>query len=138
MKNILTQDTDIKNLLKSSKTIAVVGLSTDPTKPSYEVSAYMQSKGYKIVPVRPGAQEILGEKVYASLSEIPFPIDMVDIFRQREAIPGVVDEAIKVKAKAVWMQLGLEHDEAAQKGANAGLKVVQDRCLLIEHKKLCL
>ena len=136
MKNLLTNDTDIKTLLKTSKTIAVVGLSPDPAKPSYEVSAYLKSKGYKIVPVRPGAEEILGEKVYASLSEIPFPIDIVDIFRQRDAIPGVVDEAIKIKAKAVWMQLGLSHDDAAQKASDAGLKVVEDRCLLIEHKKL--
>lgn len=135
MTSILTQDSQIKALLEQTKTIAVVGLSPDPTKPSYEVSSYLQSKGYKIVPVRPDTEEVLGEKAYASLSEIPFPIDIVDIFRRVEFIPEVVDEAIKIGAKAVWMQLGLKHEQAAQKAISNGMDVVMDRCLLIEHKK---
>ncbi len=135
MTSILTQDSQIKALLEQTKTIAVVGLSPDPTKPSYEVSSYLQSKGYKIVPVRPDTEEVLGEKAYTSLSEIPFPIDIVDIFRRVEFIPEIVDQAIKIGAKAVWMQLGLEHEQAAQKAISNGMDVVMDRCLLIEHKK---
>jgi hypothetical protein len=137
---ILTQDSQIKALLQQfpgqTKTIAVVGLSPDPTKPSYEVSSYLKSKGYKIVPVRPDTEELLGEKAYTSLSEIPFPIDIVDIFRRVEFIPEIVDEAIKIGAKAVWMQLGLEHEQAAKKATSNGMDVVMDRCLLIEHKKI--
>ena len=136
MSNILTQDNDLKALLKGSKTIAVVGLSPDPSRPSYEVAIYLQARGYQIIPVRPDADEILGEKAYASLMEIPFPVDIVDIFRKAEFIPAIVDEAIKIRSKAVWMQLGLSHAAAAKKASDAGLKVVQDRCLLIEHRRL--
>lgn len=135
MASILTQDAQIKALLTHSKTIAVVGLSPDSTKPSYDVASYLKSQGYKIVPVRPDTDQILGEKAYGSLMEIPFPIDIVDIFRRVEFIPEVVDEAIQVKAKAVWMQLGLEHSEAAKKAVSSGLDIVMDRCLLIEHKR---
>ena len=137
MLNILEKDSDIKDLIDASKTIVVVGLSPDPNKQSYEVASYLQAKGFKIVPVHPEAQEILGEKVYRSLSEIPFPIDIVDVFRRPEFIPAVVEETIKIKPKAVWMQLGISHDQAAQNAASHGIKVVQDRCLLIEHKRLC-
>lgn len=139
MSNLLTNDNEIKKLLKSSKTIAVVGLSENPDRPSYEVARFLKSKGYQVIPVRPGIiEEILGEKVYPSLTEIPFPIDVVDIFRKPEFIPDIVDEAIRIQAKAIWMQLGLEHQEAAKKASNAGLKVVQDRCMLIEINKLLL
>lgn len=136
MASILTQDNQIKALIARSKTIAVIGLSPDSTKPSYEVANYLQAHGYKIVPVRPDTDQILGEKAYGSLAEIPFPIDIVDIFRRVEFIPEVVDEAIQVKAKAVWMQLGLKEDQAAKKAVERGLDVVMDRCLLIDHKRL--
>lgn len=136
MSNSQNQDHLIKDLLLHSKTIAVVGLSADSDRPSFEVAQYLQKKGYRIVPVRPDIDQILEEKAYASLSQIPFLIDIVDIFRKPEFIPDIVDEAIKVRAKAVWMQLGLMHEEAAQKAQNAGLKVIMDRCLLIEHRRL--
>lgn len=130
------EDKFMKEMLTQSKTIAVVGLSPDPDKPSFEVAHYLQSKGYKIIPVRPGTDQILGEKAYASLSEIPVPVDIVDIFRKAEFIPEIVDEAIRIKAKAIWMQLGLVHPQASEKAKTAGLKVVMDRCLLIEHRRL--
>jgi|SRR3989338_2711465 len=131
-----TEDQKLKEILAQTKTIAVVGLSPEPDRPSHEVAAYMQKQGYKIVPVRPGVDKILGEKAYASLKDIPFEIDLVDIFRKPDAISAIVDEAIGKKAKAIWMQLGLEHNEAAQKAVTHGLKVVQDRCLAVEHKRL--
>ncbi len=130
------EDLKVKQLLKNSKTIAVVGLSPDPDKPSFEVAIYLKEHGYKIIPVRPNTDEVLGEKAYAALSDIPCAIDIVDVFRKPEFIPGIVDEAIRVKAKAVWMQLGLSHADAARKAEKAGLIVVQDRCMLIEHRRL--
>jgi len=129
-------DAMVEKVLKDAKVIAVVGLSSDPDKPSFEVAHYLQSKGYKIVPVRPDGDTILGEKVYHSLSQIPFPVDIVDIFRKVEFIPAIVDEAIGIHAKAVWMQLGLEHRAAAEKAKQAGLNVVMDRCMLIEYRRL--
>jgi uncharacterized protein len=126
----------IEDVLKNSKTIAVVGISPKPDRASNEVAKYMQARGYKIVPVRPGADEILGEKAYASLKDIPFEVDIVDIFRKPEHIAAIVDEAIEIKAKAVWMQLGLVHEDAAKKAEAAGLKVVQDKCLVIEHRRI--
>ena len=136
MTNPQNEDKLIEEILAQSKTIAVVGLSPDPDKPSFEVAHYLQNKGYKIIPVRPGTDQILGEKAYASLSEIPVPVDIVDVFRSPEHMPQVVDEALAIHPKAVWMQLGISHEEAAQKVSKAGLKVIQDRCILIEHKKL--
>ena len=135
MPNISTDNKAIKKLLGEAKIIAVVGLSPEPDKPSHEVAQYLQSQGYKIVPVRPGADEILGEKVYASLKDIPFKVDIVDVFRKPEHMPQVVDEAIAIKPKAVWMQLGISNEAAATKASQAGLQVVEDRCILIEHKK---
>ena len=135
MPNISTDNKAIKKLLGEAKIIAVVGLSPEPDKPSHEVAQYLQSQGYKIVPVRPGADEILGEKVYASLKDIPFKVDIVDVFRKPEHMPQVVDEALAIKPKAVWMQLGISNEAAATKASQAGLQVVEDRCILIEHKK---
>lgn len=129
-------DQKIKELLKKSRTIAVVGLSPDPDKPSFEVASYLKEHGYKIIPVRPNTEEVLGEKAYGSLAEIPGSIDIVDVFRKSEFIPEIVDEAIRIKAKAVWMQLGLRHEEAAKKAEQAGLTVIQDRCMLVEHRRL--
>lgn len=124
---------EITAILDKYQVVAVVGLSADPDRPSYRVAQYMQAHGYRIVPVNPGCQEILGEKCYATLRDIPFPVEVVDIFRKIEAIPGIVAEAIAVGAKVVWMQQGLEEPVSAQKARQAGLSVVMDRCLKIEH-----
>lgn len=131
---------EIKEIFDNTKTIAIVGLSPDSEKASFRVASYLQSKGFKIVPIYPKEDEILGEKVYRSLEEIPFDIDMVDIFRKPDAIPKVVDEAIRLKdsknIKSVWFQLGLANNEAAQKAVENGLKVVQNKCTKIEHKAI--
>jgi predicted CoA-binding protein len=125
-----------ENLLKNAKTIAVVGLSGSPWRPSYGVSEYMQSVGYRIVPVNPKEEEVLGEKSYKSLDEIPFPVDIVNIFRQPRFVPEIVDAAIRIGAKGVWMQEEIEHEEAARRAREAGLEVVMDRCILKEHRGL--
>ena len=125
-----------ENLLRNSRTIAVVGLSNRRSRPSYGVSEYMQSKGYRIIPVNPNETEILGEKVWASLEEIPERVDIVDIFRRAECVPEIVDSAIRIGAKGIWMQEGVVHDEAAGKARAAGLEVVMDRCILKEHRKM--
>jgi predicted CoA-binding protein len=132
------EDEEIKNTLNHSKTVAVVGISPKENRPSYIVAAYLKSKGYLIIPVRPGGEEILGEKVYPSLMQIPkeIEIDVVDIFRKSEDVPPVVDEAIQRKAKVVWMQEGIINKEAGTKAEKAGLKVVMDRCMKKEHQRL--
>jgi predicted CoA-binding protein len=114
----------------------VVGLSSRRSRPSYGVSEYMQSNGYRIIPVNPNETEILGEKSWASLEEIPERVDIVDIFRRPECVPEIVDAAIRIGAKGVWMQEGVVHDEAAGKARAAGLEVVMDRCILKEHRKM--
>jgi predicted CoA-binding protein len=116
--------------------VAVVGLSDNPARPSYQVAQYLQQHGYRIIPVNPARREILGEKCYPALKDIPFPVEVVDIFRQVEAIPAIVDEAIRVGAKAVWMQLDLVEPKSAQKAREAGLQVVMDHCLKVEHARL--
>ena len=124
-------------LLKNAKIIAVVGLSGHRWRPSYSVSEYMQSAGYKIIPVNPAEAEVLGEKAYASLDEIPEPIDIVDIFRRlRIRTRNRRHAAIRIHAKCVWMQEGVVHEEAATKARAAGLEVVMDRCILKEHRKM--
>jgi predicted CoA-binding protein len=125
-----------ENLLRNAKTIAVVGLSSRRSRPSYGVSEYMQSNGYRIIPVNPNESEILGEKSWASLEEIPERVDIVDIFRRAECVPEIVDSAIRIGAKGIWMQEGVVHDEAAGKARAAGLEVVMDRCILKEHRKM--
>lgn len=125
-----------ENLLRHAKTIAVVGLSSRRSRPSYGVSEYMQSQGYRIIPVNPNETEILGEKSYATLEEIPQPIDIVDIFRRSDAVAEVVESAIRIGAKGVWMQEGVVDEEAAAKARAAGLEVVMDRCILKEHRKM--
>lgn len=129
-------DAKIREILQKSKTVAVVGLSPNPERDSYEVAKYLQEAGYRIIPVNPRADEILGEKAYPDLASVPEKIDVVDIFRRPEHVPPVVDEAIKVGARSVWMQLGVVNEEAAKKAAEAGLDVVMDRCMLREHKRL--
>jgi predicted CoA-binding protein len=128
------QNDEIGELLSRSKTIAVVGLSSDPMRPSYGVSQYMQRKGYRIIPVNPNESSVLGEKAYKSLSEVPERIDLVDVFRRPEFVPEIVDEAISLKLPAVWLQEGVVHPAAAQKARDAGLTVVMDRCILKEHR----
>jgi predicted CoA-binding protein len=129
------EDEEIRGILENNRTIAVVGLSNDPGKDSHRVAKYLQEHGYHVVPVNPKADEILGEQCYASLKELPFSVDIVDIFRKIEAIPAIVDEAIAIGAKVVWMQLGLAENQSAHKAMAAGLKVVMNKCLKIEHSR---
>ena len=126
---------EIKALLQRVKTIAVVGLSPDPDRPSYSVAMYLQGCGYRIVPVRPGGGEILGEKVYARLSDIPFAVDIVEHFRRSSEVGAHIDEAIELRVPAVWMQEGIVDEAAAARAREAGLMVVMDRCMLKEHRK---
>jgi predicted CoA-binding protein len=114
----------------------VVGLSSNPTRPSFGVTEYMQEAGYRIIPVNPNETEVLGEKSYARLDEVPVKIDIVNIFRRAEDVPPVVESAIRIGAKVVWMQLGIENREAAEKAQAAGLVVVEDACILIEHRRM--
>ena len=132
------REEEIKDTLRSSKTVAIVGISSKPDRPSYRVASYLQSKGYRIIPVRPDGDEVLGEKVYRNLTEIPkeIEIDIVDIFRKLEDVPPVVEEAIQRGAKVVWMQEGIVNREACDKAEQAGLKVVMDRCIKKEHQRL--
>jgi predicted CoA-binding protein len=125
----------ILDLLRFSKTVAVVGLSSNPTRPSNAVAAYLQSVGYRIIPVNPNESEVLGEKSYARLEDIPDPIDIVDVFRRSENAPPVADSAIAINAKALWLQLGIENTQASARAQSAGLIVIENACLLIEHKK---
>jgi uncharacterized protein len=131
----MAQPDPIGDLLKKAKTIAVVGLSSSPLRPSYGVAAYMQGQGYRIIPVNPQIKGALGEKGYARLGEVPEKIDVVDVFRRSEFVPDIVDEAIKLKLPAIWLQEGVIHEQAAEKARKAGLFVVMDRCILKEHRK---
>ena len=126
---------EIRDLLSTSKTIAVVGLSDKPWRPSHGVSEYMQTQGYRIIPVNPTLTEVLGEKAYASLDDVPERIDIVDIFRRSELVDPVVDAAIRKGARTVWMQEGVVNHAAARKAREAGLAVIMDRCILKEHRK---
>src|SRR5260370_36468460 len=128
--------TPYAEVLRNAKTIAVVGLSGRRFRPSYGVSEYMQSAGYRVIPVNPNESEVLGEKAYATLDEIPEPVDIVNIFRRPEFVPEIVDAAIRIGAKAIWMQEGVVHQEAAEKAEAASITVVMDRCILKEHRKL--
>jgi hypothetical protein len=130
----LPQVDPITELLKRARTIAVVGLSNDPLRPSHGVAAYMQSHGYRIVPVNPQIETCLGEKAYATLLDVPEKIDVVDIFRRPEFVEEIVDQAIQLKVPAIWMQEDVVHDKAAEKARQAGILVVMDRCILKEHR----
>jgi uncharacterized protein len=133
MKTAVTDE--IGEVLKRTKTIAVVGLSDSPLRPSYGVSAYMQSQGYKIIPVNPSIKGSLGEKAVASLADVEEKIDMVDVFRRSEYVPDLVDEAIRLKVPAIWLQEDVIHEEAAEKARKAGIFVVMDKCILKEHRR---
>lgn len=126
----------LKEILISTKTIASVGLSSNPEKVSHSVGAYLQKQGYRVIPVNPTADEILGEKAYPNLEAVPEKIDVVQVFRRPEDVPPVVEDAIKVGAQVVWMQLGIVNEEAAQTAREAGLQVVMDACMLAKHKRL--
>ena len=128
------QSDPVAALLKRSKTIAVIGLSANPQRASHGVSAYMQTHGYRIIPVNPHVEESLGEKAYASLLDVPEKIDIVNIFRRPEFVEAVVDQAIHLKVPAIWMQEDVIHERAAEKARKAGIFVVMDRCILKEHR----
>jgi predicted CoA-binding protein len=129
-----SQPDPIFDLLKRSKTVAVVGLSDSPLRPSHGVSAYMQTHGYRIIPVNPNIEESLGEKSYASLLEVPEKIDIVNVFRRPDQVEEVVEQAIQLKVPAIWMQEEVVNEKAATKARQAGIFVVMDRCILKEHK----
>jgi len=132
----MNSDKVMKEILLSAKTIASVGLSSSMEKESYWIVNYLKDQGYRIIPVNPTATEILGEKVYPNLSAIPDKVDVVQVFRKPEDVPPVVDEAIKIGAKVVWMQEGIVNEEAAQKAREAGLQVVMDACMRATHRRL--
>ncbi|MGA8492800.1 MAG: CoA-binding protein [Terriglobales bacterium] len=131
------QPDPIADLLKRSRTIAVVGLSNSPLRPSYGVSAYMQSNGYRIIPVNPKIKEALGETAYPSLLDVPEKVDIVNIFRRPEFVDEIVDQAIRLKVPAIWMQEEVINQKAAEKARKAGIFVVMDSCILKEHKTRC-
>ena len=131
----MAQTDRIYELLSHTKTIAVVGLSDSPMRPSHGVSAYMQAQRYRIIPVNPNETVVLGEKSYARLEDVPEKIEIVDVFRRSENVPPVVESAIRVGAKVVWMQLGVENAAAAERARAAGLIVVEDACILVEHRR---
>ena len=140
MSNALTMNSPelIRDILTSAKTIAVVGLSDNASKPSHSVSAYLQAHGYRILPVNPSAETVLGEKSYASLADLPEKPDVVDVFRLPKFVPEIVDEVIRLGIKDLWLQLGVVDAEAAARAEAAGVRVVMDRCMLIEHRRLGL
>jgi hypothetical protein len=125
-----------QEILKSCNTIAIVGISTDETRPSHRVGKYLQDQGYKVIPVNPKESRILGMPCYSDLKSIPEKVDVVDIFRRSEDVPPIVDQAIEIGAGAVWMQEGIKNEQAAERARQAGMKVVQDRCMLKEHRIL--
>ena len=129
-------DDDLKRILKATHTIATVGLSSNPTKDSYSVAAYLISQGYRVIPVNPAATEILGEKVYPDLLAIPEKVDVVQIFRPSGDVPPIVEQAIQIGAKVVWMQVGISHPEAARTAERSGLQVVMNLCMRATHIRL--
>ena len=132
----MANDKTIQDLLRSAKTIAVVGLSNNPLRASHNVAQYLQSKGYRIIPVNPNVTEVLGERAVATLDEISGPIDIVDVFRRSEYVPDIVDAAIRKGARCVWMQMGVSHADAAELAEEQGIIVVMDRCIMREHGRL--
>jgi len=123
-------------ILRTAKTVAVVGLTDDPSRHSYTVPAYLQANGYRIIPVNPKLVEALGERAYPSLADVPEPVDVVQIFRRGEDVGPIMDQAIAAGARAVWMQLGIANDEAAARGRAAGLDVIMNQCMRVQHLRL--
>ena len=134
----MNNDQEMRDILLSANTVASVGLSSNDEKESYWVAFYLKEQGYKIIPVNPKATEIFGEKVYASLSDIPDKVDVVQIFRKPEDVPPVVEEAIEIGAKVVWMQEGIVNEDAAKMAREAGLQVVMDACMRAAHRRLAI
>jgi len=134
---IITDDSSIKEILEKGKSIAILGLSPKPERDSNKVAKYMKEHGYKIFPVRPGQKEILGEKAFASLEEINESVDIINVFRRSEQIMPHAKEALQIKPRIFWMQLGIENQEAAQMLTSAGIDVVMNKCIKIEHDRLC-
>jgi len=132
----IISDKTIKEILENTDKVAVVGLSPKPDRDSNRVARYLMDKGYSVVPVNPGQKEILGERCYRSLEEIPFHVDLVNIFLNPVRIPPIVDQAIKIGAKVIWMQLCVIHEESAERARSAGLQVIMDRCIKVEHASL--
>ncbi|MEW5938025.1 MAG: CoA-binding protein [Chloroflexota bacterium] len=132
----ISDDRELKEILKTVKTVASVGVSSNDEKPSYWIFHYLMQQGYKMIPVNPAATEILGLKVYADLASIPDKVDVVQVFRKPEDVPPVVEAAIQIGAKVVWMQEGIVNEQAAQKAEEAGLKVVMNRCMMKTHQRL--
>jgi predicted CoA-binding protein len=126
---------DTREILRAFRTFAVVGLSPKPHRDSHIVARFLQEHGYRVIPVHPGAETVLGERCYASLREIPEPVEVVDIFRRSEAVPPLVEDAIAIGAKVIWMQLGVNHEEAAERARREGILVVMDRCPVIEYRR---
>lgn len=132
----MTDIKDLRRILNDNKRVAIVGLSADWSRPSNFAAKYLIDHGFEVIPVNPKYDEILGQKCYADLEDIPTPVDIVDLFQRVERIPPFVDQAIKIGAKVIWMQLEIIHEEAAQKARDAGLEVVMDRCMKIEYARL--
>lgn len=130
-------DRELRHLLDETKTIAVVGLSDRPERPSYHVASYLREQGYHIIPVNPTITEFMGEKAYPTLRDVPVPVDMVDVFRRPDAVPEVVRDAIAIRAKTIWLQDGVVHQAAAEEARQAGLQVIMDKCILKEHQRVC-
>jgi len=127
---------DAETMLRTAKTIAVVGLSSNPLRSSFGVAAAMQKDGYRIIPVNPNESRVLGEKAYGRLEDVPEPVDIVNVFRRPEFVPDIVVSAIRIGAKGVWMQLGVEHEQAAKRARDAGLMVVENRCIMVARRLL--
>jgi predicted CoA-binding protein len=131
----MTSSDVVAQILRGSRTIAVVGLSSNPMRASHGVAEYLKNAGYRIIPVNPNETEVLGEKAYARLEDVPEPVDIVDVFRRAEEVGALAESAIRIGAKVLWMQLGIENAGAAEKARTAGLVVVEDSCLMVEHKR---
>jgi len=126
----------IRSLLEGAKTIAVVGLSPKPHRDSHRIALYLKDRGYRVIPVYPREETILGEKVYRRIRDIPVPVDLVDVFRRSEDLPEVVEDALASGARAMWFQLGCVHEEAAERARGAGVTLVMDRCIMVDHARL--
>jgi predicted CoA-binding protein len=133
---ILDRDSEIRELLANSRTIAVVGLSDNPDRDSHRVALYLQRQGFTIIPVNPGLSRVLGVPAYPDLKRVTTPVDIVNIFRRPVFVPEIVEEAIRIGARAVWMQLGVSNESAIQHASDNGLQVVTDRCIMVEHHRL--
>ena len=136
MTTVYPTDAELKNIFLQAKTVAVVGLSVDSHKDSYQVAEYLKRKGYRIIPVNPNATEILGEASRPDLASIDEPVDVVDVFRRPEHLPEIAEQAASIGARVLWMQLGIRNQGAAEKARSAGLTVIEDRCMMQEHSRL--